>query len=74
MRELMRAAMIQPADAQAHEAPKGLEGVVVADTPWRRSRAEGFITTASAVDLASRHLRTSATVVRGRLRRHSPNA
>src|SRR5260370_5154461 len=32
MRDLMRVAMIQPADAQAHEVPKGLEGVVVADT------------------------------------------
>src|SRR5262249_41657442 len=43
MRDLMRVAMIQPADAQAHEVPKGLEGVVVADTTVGDVRGlEGF--------------------------------
>jgi citrate synthase len=43
MRDLMRVAMIQPADAQAHEIPKGLEGVVVADTTVGDVRGlEGF--------------------------------
>ncbi|MDQ1456464.1 MAG: citrate synthase [Actinomycetota bacterium] len=43
MRDLMRVAMIQPADAQAHEVPKGLEGVVVADTSVGDVRGlEGF--------------------------------
>src|SRR4051794_24166429 len=33
MRDLMRVAVVQqPADAQAHEVPRGLEGVVVAET------------------------------------------
>src|SRR5947208_4400431 len=43
MRDLMRVAMIQPATAQAHEVPKGLEGVVVADTTVGDVRGlEGF--------------------------------
>jgi citrate synthase len=43
MRDLMRVAMIQPADAQAHEVPKGLEGLVVADTTVGDVRGlEGF--------------------------------
>src|SRR5437763_7009105 len=43
MRDLMRVAMIQPASAQAHEIPKGLEGVVVADTTVGDVRGlEGF--------------------------------
>jgi citrate synthase len=43
MRDLMRVAMIQPADVQAHEIPKGLEGVVVADTTVGDVRGlEGF--------------------------------
>src|SRR6516165_2186992 len=55
MRDLMRVAMIQPADAQAHEIPKGLEGVVVADTTIGDVRGlEGFYhyRQYSAVDLA----------------------
>ena len=55
MRDLMRVAMIQPADAQAHEVPKGLEGVVVADTTVGDVRGlEGFYhyRQYSAVDLA----------------------
>jgi len=55
MRDLMRVAMIQPADAQAHEVPKGLEGVVVADTMVGDVRGlEGFYhyREYSAVDLA----------------------
>ncbi|HWS44253.1 MAG TPA: citrate synthase/methylcitrate synthase [Acidimicrobiia bacterium] len=47
--------MIQPADAQAHEVPKGLEGVVVADTTVGDVRGlEGFYhyRQYSAVDLA----------------------
>ena len=51
----MRVAMIQPADAQAHEVPKGLEGVVVADTTVGDVRGlEGFYhyRQYSAVDLA----------------------
>ena len=55
MRDLMRVAMIQPADAQAHEIPKGLEGVVVADTTVGDVRGlEGFYhyRQYSAVDLA----------------------
>src|ERR1700690_1500180 len=55
MRDLMRVAMIQPATAQAHEVPKGLEGVVVADTPVGDVRGlEGFYhyRQYSAVDLA----------------------
>jgi citrate synthase len=55
MRDLMRVAMIQPADAQAHEVPKGLEGVVVADTTVGDVRGlEGFYhyRQYSAIDLA----------------------
>jgi citrate synthase len=55
MRDLMKVAMIQPADAQAHEVPKGLEGVVVADTTVGDVRGlEGFYhyRQYSAVDLA----------------------
>src|ERR1700722_7389043 len=55
MRDLMRVAMIQPAGAQAHEVPKGLEGVVVADTTVGDVRGlEGFYhyREYSAVDLA----------------------
>ncbi len=55
MRDLMRVAMIQPADAQAHDVPKGLEGVVVADTTVGDVRGlEGFYhyRQYSAVDLA----------------------
>ena len=55
MRDLMRVAMIQPADMQAHEIPKGLEGVVVADTTIGDVRGlEGFYhyRQYSAVDLA----------------------
>src|SRR4029079_7934962 len=55
MRDLMRVAMIQPAEAQAHEVPKGLEGVVGADTTVRHVRVlEGFYhyRQYSAVDLA----------------------
>jgi citrate synthase len=55
MRDLMRVAMIQPADAQAHEVPKGLEGVVVADTTIGDVRGlEGFYhyRQYNAVDLA----------------------
>src|SRR6187401_3256465 len=32
MRDVMRVAQIQPADHLAHEVPRGLEGVVVAET------------------------------------------
>jgi len=56
MRDLMRIAMIQPADAQAHEVPKGLEGVVVAETAVGDVRGlEGFYhyRQYSAVDLAT---------------------
>jgi citrate synthase len=43
MRDLMRIAMIQPADALAHDAPRGLEGVVVAETGVGDVRGlEGF--------------------------------
>lgn len=55
MRDLMRVAMIQPADAQAADIPKGLEGVVVADTTVGDVRGlEGFYhyRQYSAVDLA----------------------
>jgi len=55
MRDLLRVAMIQPADAQAHEVPKGLEGVVVADTTVGDVRGlEGFYhyRQYNAVDLA----------------------
>ena len=36
MRDLMRIAQIQPAENLAHEIPRGLEGVVVAETDDRR--------------------------------------
>lgn len=55
MRDLMRIAMIQPAEAQAHEVPKGLEGVVVAETAVGDVRGlEGFYhyRQYSAIDLA----------------------
>src|SRR5256714_3502851 len=55
MRDLMRIAMIQPADAQAHEVPRGLEGVVVAETCVGDVRGlEGFYhyRQYSAVELA----------------------
>jgi citrate synthase len=55
MRDLMRIAMIQPAEAQAHEVPKGLEGVVVAETTVGDVRGlEGFYhyRQYSAVELA----------------------
>jgi citrate synthase len=43
MRDLMRIAMIQPAEALAHETPRGLEGVVVAETGVGDVRGlEGF--------------------------------
>lgn len=55
LRDLMRLAQIQPADAMAHEVPKGLEGVVVAETDIGDVRGlEGFYhyRQYSAVDLA----------------------
>ncbi|MCU1426162.1 MAG: citrate (Si)-synthase [Actinomycetia bacterium] len=55
IRDLMRIAMIQPAEAQAHEVPRGLEGVVVAETAIGDVRGlEGFYhyRQYSAVDLA----------------------
>jgi citrate synthase len=55
MRDLMRIAMIQPADAQADEVPRGLEGVVVAETAVGDVRGlEGFYhyRQYSAVELA----------------------
>ena len=55
MRDLMKIAMIQPAEAQAHEVPKGLEGVVVAETTVGDVRGlEGFYhyRQYSAIDLA----------------------
>jgi citrate synthase len=43
MRDLMRIAMIQPVEALAHETPRGLEGVVVAETGVGDVRGlEGF--------------------------------
>jgi citrate synthase len=43
MRDLMRIAQIQPADSLAHEVPRGLEGVVVAETTIGDVRGlEGF--------------------------------
>jgi citrate synthase len=43
MRDLMRIAQIQPAEALAHEVPRGLEGVVVAETAIGDVRGlEGF--------------------------------
>lgn len=55
MRDLMRVAQIQPADRLAHEVPKGLEGVVVAETTVGDVRGlEGFYhyRQYSAVELA----------------------
>jgi citrate synthase len=55
MRDLMRIAQIQPAGIQAHEVPKGLEGVVVAETTVGDVRGlEGFYhyRQYSAVELA----------------------
>jgi citrate synthase len=55
IRDLMRIARIQPAAAQAHEVPRGLEGVVVAETTVGDVRGlEGFYhyREYSAVDLA----------------------
>ena len=80
MRDLMRVAMIQPADAQAHEVPKGLEGVVVADTTVGDVRGlEGFYhyRQYSAVDLAKHAAARRRLVpdVRGPAsRRRSPSA
>jgi len=57
MRDLMRIAMIQPADAQSHEVPRGLEGVVVAETCVGDVRGlEGFYhyRQYSAVELAQK--------------------
>jgi len=43
MRDLMRIAQIQPAEALAHEVPRGLDGVVVAETEIGDVRGlEGF--------------------------------
>src|SRR6476469_1551033 len=43
MRDLMRIAQIQPAESLAHEIPRGLEGVIVADTTVGDVRGlEGF--------------------------------
>jgi citrate synthase len=43
MRDLMRIAQIQPAESLAHEVPRGLEGVVVAETQIGDVRGlEGF--------------------------------
>ena len=55
MRDLMRIAQIQPAESLAHEIPRGLEGVVVAETDIGDVRGlEGFYhyRQYSAVDLA----------------------
>ena len=55
MRDLMRIAQIQPAENLAHEIPRGLEGVVVAETDIGDVRGlEGFYhyRQYSAVDLA----------------------
>jgi citrate synthase len=57
MRDLMRIAQIQPAESLAHEVPKGLEGVVVAETVIGDVRGlEGFYhyRQYSAVDLAEK--------------------
>ena len=80
MRDLMRVAMIQPAVAQAHEVPKGLEGVVVADTTVGDVRGlEGFYhyRQYSAVDLAQTppaRRRLVPAVQRASSRRRSPSA
>src|SRR3954454_14664361 len=55
MRDLMRIAQIQPAEHLAHEIPRGLEGVVVAETDIGEVRGlEGFYhyRQYNAVDLA----------------------
>ncbi len=55
MRDLMRIAQIQPAESLAHEIPRGLEGVVVAETDIGDVRGlEGFYhyRQYNAVDLA----------------------
>ncbi len=55
MRDVMRIAMIQPAEAMAQDVPRGLEGVVVAETGVGDVRGlEGFYhyRQYSAVDLA----------------------
>ena len=57
MRDLMRIAQIQPAEHLAHEIPKGLEGVMVAETVIGDVRGlEGFYhyRQYSAVELAER--------------------
>ena len=57
MRDLMRIARIQPAESLAHEVPKGLEGVIVAETVIGDVRGlEGFYhyRQYSAVDLAEK--------------------
>jgi citrate synthase len=57
MRDLMRIAQIQPAENLAHEIPRGLEGVVVADTEIGDVRGlEGFYhyRQYNAVDLAQK--------------------
>ena len=80
MRDLMRIAMIQPAEAQAHEVPKGLEGVVVAETTVGDVRGlEGFYhyRQYSAVDLAQHapaRRRLAPDVRRRSSRRRSPSA
>ena len=60
MRDLMRIAQIQPADNLAHEIPRGLEGVVVAETTIGDVRGlEGFYhyRQYNAVELAETHAR-----------------
>ncbi len=55
IRDLLKLAQIQPADAMAHEVPRGLEGVVVAETDIGDVRGlEGFYhyRQYSAVELA----------------------
>ena len=57
MRDVMRVAQIQPADHLAHEVPRGLEGVVVAETSIGDVRGlEGFYhyRQYNAVELAER--------------------
>jgi citrate synthase len=57
MRDLMRIAQIQPAENLAHEIPRGLEGVVVAETTVGDVRGlEGFYhyRQYSAIDLAQK--------------------
>jgi citrate synthase len=57
MRDVMRVAQIQPAESLAHEVPRGLEGVVVAETSIGDVRGlEGFYhyREYNAVELAER--------------------